>query len=76
MTCVNKIGLQNLTMPMAGLGTWLNSDGEDVESAVEAALDSGIRHNEILSNERKRLGVDYTCVLYVQFGCAANRLLQ
>jgi hypothetical protein len=25
---------------------------------------------------RSRLGVDYTCVLDVQFGCAANRLLQ
>ena len=37
-----KIGLQTLSMPQVGLGTWLSGPGE-VERAVEVALNAGVR---------------------------------
>ena len=37
-----RTGLQTVNMPMAGLGTWLSAS-DDVERAVEAALEAGVR---------------------------------
>ena len=35
-------GLQTVSMPLVGLGTWMAAPGE-VEKAVEVALEAGVR---------------------------------
>ncbi len=37
-----RAGLQTVNMPMAGIGTWM-STADDVERAIDAALDIGVR---------------------------------
>ena len=41
-----KVGLQTVSMPLAGLGTWAASqatDSAEVEASIEAALETGVR---------------------------------
>ena len=41
-----KVGLQTVNMPLAGLGTWAANqatDSAEVEASIEAALETGVR---------------------------------
>ena len=41
-----KVGLQTVSMPLAGLGTWAanqTTDSAEVEASIEAALEAGVR---------------------------------
>ena len=41
-----KTGLQTVSMPQIGLGTWAagqNTDSAEVEATIEAALEAGVR---------------------------------
>ena len=41
-----KTGLQTVSMPQAGLGTWAagqTNDSAEVEATIEAALEAGVR---------------------------------
>ena len=41
-----KVGLQTVNMPLAGLGTWAANqatDSAEVEASIEAALEAGVR---------------------------------
>jgi diketogulonate reductase-like aldo/keto reductase len=41
-----KVGLQTVSMPLAGLGTWTanqTTDSAEVEASIEAALEAGVR---------------------------------
>ena len=44
---MEKVGLQTVSMPLAGLGTWSGSqapgDSAEVEATIEAALETGVR---------------------------------
>ena len=43
---MEKVGLQTVSMPLAGLGTWAAgqaTDSAEVEATIEAALEVGVR---------------------------------
>ena len=45
-SAIMKLGLQTVSMPQAGLGTWAagqTNDSAEVEATIEAALEAGVR---------------------------------
>ena len=70
-----KLGLQTVSMPQAGLGTWAAgqaNDSSEVEATIEAALEIGVRLIDTATVYQNEAAIGKTLKKWIDAGNLRN----